>query len=208
MQRQPRNLVNLTLVARRRRHFRFFLAIFLVAEIPQKKRYLNTQECTHFLSTGVVTASSHALWRVLSKTIIRLFSLCWFDTLHVHTSEWDSLFFQNCLLSAGHGHGHAWSDSDYLNRSASLQRFRLEFTRFRADDRIRTTGCVRIRQSPYGIVGDCSDKGGHQYQWLDRFILWEVLARKRVMFMLRMMTYVVSYTLSWNWNGVVRFVSH
>jgi len=28
----------------------------------------------------------------------------------------------------------------------------------------------------YGIVGDCSDKGGHQYQPLDRFILREVLA--------------------------------
>ena len=118
MQRQPQNLVNLTLVARRRRHFQFFLAIFLFAEIPQKKRYLNTQECTHFLSTGIVTASSHALWRVLSKKIIRLFSLCWFDTLYVHTSN---SFFQVFFL-----HSHAWSDSDYLYRSTSLQRFRID----------------------------------------------------------------------------------
>ena len=47
---------------------------------------------------------------------------------------------------------------------------------------IRTTGCMRTRQSPYEIVGDSSDKGGHRYQPLDRFILREVLARRRVIF--------------------------
>ena len=29
---------------------------------------------------------------------------------------------------------------------------------------IRTTGCMRARQSSNEIVGDCSDKGGHRYQ--------------------------------------------
>ena len=76
--------------------------------------------------------------------------------------------------------------------------------------RIRTTGCMRTRQSPYEIVGDCSDKGGHRYQPLDRFILPEVLARRRVMFILCVMTYVVSYKPSqfWIWINVVRFVCH
>ena len=67
---------------------------------------------------------------------------------------------------------------------------------------------MRTRQSPYEIVGDSSDKGGHRYQPLDRFILREVLARRRVMFMLRVMMYIVSYKLILNWIGVVRFVSH
>jgi len=39
--------------------------------------------------------------------------------------------------------------------------------------------------------------GGHRYQPLDRFDLREVSGR-RVMFMLRVMTYVVSYKLFWN----------
>jgi len=37
--------------------------------------------------------------------------------------------------------------------------------------RIRTTGCMRTRQSPYKIVGHFSDKGGHRYQQLHHFIL-------------------------------------
>ena len=64
--------------------------------------------------------------------------------------------------------------------------------------RIRTTGCMRTQQSPYKIVGDCSDKGGHWYQPLDCFILREVLARKSARFMSCVMTYVVSYKLLWN----------
>jgi len=71
--------------------------------------------------------------------------------------------------------------------------------------RIRTTGCMRNRQSSYEIVGDCTDKGGDRYQPLPRFILQEVLARRRVMFMLPVLTYDVSYKLFWNWIGVVRF---
>jgi len=63
---------------------------------------------------------------------------------------------------------------------------------------IRTTGCMRTRESSYEIVGDYSDRGGPRYQPLHRFILQEVLARRRVMFMLRVMTYVVSYKLFWN----------
>jgi len=54
--------------------------------------------------------------------------------------------------------------------------------------RIRTTGCMHTWQSSYEIVGDCSDKGGHRYQPLDRFILQEVLARRRKIFMLRVMS--------------------
>jgi hypothetical protein len=54
--RQPRNFEDVTLVARRGKHFRGpgFLANFFVAEFPQKRgcfihRYFNTQEFTRFL---------------------------------------------------------------------------------------------------------------------------------------------------------------
>jgi len=70
-------------------------------------------------STGEVRASSHALWRVLSNTLIWVFGNCWVDTPHIHTSEWHFLFLQICLLSTVMV---TPSDSEYVNRSASIQR--------------------------------------------------------------------------------------
>jgi len=64
--------------------------------------------------------------------------------------------------------------------------------------RVRTTGCMRTRQSSYEFVRDCSDKDDNRYQPLQRFILQEILARRRAMFMLRVMTHVVSYKRFWN----------
>ena len=45
MRCQPRKIENVTLVARRREHFRGFWAMFLVAELPSK-RCISTQEFT------------------------------------------------------------------------------------------------------------------------------------------------------------------
>jgi len=61
LRRQQRNFENITLVARWREHFRGYLADFFVVELPQKRGCSNTQEFTRFLSTGLVSASSHAL---------------------------------------------------------------------------------------------------------------------------------------------------
>jgi len=123
----------MTLVARWREHFRGVFGNFLVAELPQKKRCFNKQEWTYLFWTGVVTAWSHALWRVLSNKIFWVLGHrdCWADTQHIHTFERDSLFFESCLLSTV---TVTPSDSDYVNRSASLQQSHLEFTRLRADD--------------------------------------------------------------------------
>jgi len=146
------------LVARWRKLFRDFWAIYFVAELPQKIGCLNAQEFTRFLSPGVVSESSLALWRVLSNKVIWVLGHCWVDIPHVHTSEWDFLIFESRLLATV---TVMPSDSDYVNRSASLQRFRLIHTSTIASTvfRIRTTGCMRTRQSPYAIVGDCSDEG-------------------------------------------------
>jgi len=73
------------------------------------------------------------------------------------------------------------NDSDHVNRSDTLQRFLLIHTSTIANTilHIRTTECMRTRQSPNEIVGDCSDEGGHWYQVLNHFILREVLACRR-----------------------------
>jgi len=70
---------------------------------------------------------------------------------------------------------------------------------------IRTTGCMRTRQSSHEIVVDCSDEGGHQYQPLDRFILREYSRRIKTSLVvgkfisvLRVMTYFVFYKLFWD----------
>jgi len=93
---------NVTLVARWREHFRGVLADFFVAELSQKRRCFYTQEFTRFLSTGVFWASNHALWRVSSNKVFRVFGHCWVDIPHIHTSEWDSLF-SYCF------NAHCWS---------------------------------------------------------------------------------------------------
>jgi len=85
-------------------HFREFLADLFVVELPQNRGCFNTQEFTRFLSIGVVSASSHALWRVLSNKVIRVSvqltfhtytplsgTLCFFKSvcLHRHSpAEW------------------------------------------------------------------------------------------------------------------------
>jgi len=76
----------------------------------------------------------HALWRVLSNNVIWGPGHCWVDIPHIYTSDWDSLFFQSCLLSTVTGSS---SDSDYVSRSASLQRFRWIHTTWSQQSRVR-----------------------------------------------------------------------
>ena len=62
MRRQPRNFANMTLVARRREHFRGFLAIFLVAQLSPKRSVLvhknslaSCQQCCHSVEPRALT---------------------------------------------------------------------------------------------------------------------------------------------------------
>ena len=167
-----------------------------VAELPRKWRCFNTQEFTRFLSNDVISASSHAFWRVLSNKVIWVLGRFWVDIPHIHTSEWDTLFFQSCSLSTV---TVTPSDSDYVNRSASPPRFRSIYTSTIAST--SSTGCMRTRQSPYKIVGDCSDEGGsllcqgprrwrEETAWKRRRVKTSLVV---VMFLLRVMTCVVFY---------------
>jgi len=205
LRRQLRKFENVTVVARWRKHFRFFLAIFLLLTSHKRKSCFNTQEFDRVLSAGVVKASNRAPLPVLSNKAIWVFNHWRVNTPHIHTSY--SLFFQSYLLSAV---TVTPSDSDSVNRSTSIQRFRLIHTTPSRRSRVQffafcTMGCMCTWLSSYEIVEDCSDKGGRNYQPLHHFILQEVLACKCVMFMLRVMIYVVSYKLFWNWIRVVRF---
>jgi len=133
---------------------------------------------------------------------------CWLNTPNIHTSEWDSLFFHSCLLSTV---TVTPSDSDYVNRSASVQRFRI----------IHTTLSWRSRIQFFAFVsrGACTSRSRRtksletvatRVVTVISHCIREVLACKRIMFMLRVMTHVVSYKLFWNWIGFVQFqfVSH
>jgi len=62
LRRQPRNFENATLVARRRVHFRGFLAIFLVSQLPPKRGLLlhknslaSYQRCSHSVEPRALT---------------------------------------------------------------------------------------------------------------------------------------------------------
>ena len=150
------------------RAFPGFLDDLFCCRTPSKKEVF---QCTRIHSLLVnwcrLSVESRALTCPFKK-IIWLLGHCWVDIPHIHTSEWDSLFFQSCLLSTV---TVMPSDSDNVNRHASLQQFRLIHTSTIASTilRIRTTGCMRTRQSPCEIVADYIDEGGHWYQTLDRY---------------------------------------
>jgi len=80
-----------------------FRAIFLVAQHSPKKRFFLTR-IHSLLVNGYVTASSHALWRILSNKVIWVLGHCWVDTPHIHTFEGDSVLSK---LFAPYCHGHA-----------------------------------------------------------------------------------------------------
>ena len=128
LRRQPRNFENVTLVARRRKYFQIFLAIFWLLNSFQKEGLLvHKNSLTSFY--GVVTASSHALSRVFSNQVIWVLGHCWVDTQHIHTFEGDSVL---CRLIALHRHGHAewlklcqqkhfsWTGSVKIHRSRTI----------------------------------------------------------------------------------------
>ena len=126
---------NVTLVARRRKHFRGFVGDDFVADLTQKKKYFHTQEFTCILSTSVVTASRHALWRVVSNQVISALGHCWVHTPHIHAytllSETLCIFKVVCFPPS-------WSRQVTWIMSIEALLFNSlgQFTRLRADDRV------------------------------------------------------------------------
>ena len=77
LRRQLRNFENVTLVARRRKHFRGVLAIFLVAQLSPKRGVLvhknslaSCQQCRHSVEPRALTCpvkhSDLSAWSLLS----------------------------------------------------------------------------------------------------------------------------------------------
>jgi len=137
----------------------FFWRFFGVLNSLQKDVFEYTR-INSLLVNGVVTASSHALWRVLSNKLLRAqdgrrskdflvlyqqthkqknkvmwaFCHCWVDTPHIHIFEGDSVY-TSCLLPTA---TVMPSDSNYVNRSASFKSFCwIIFTVNKLVDRIR-----------------------------------------------------------------------
>ena len=128
-----------------------YLAEFFVAELLQKRGCFKTQEFIRFLSTGVVSASSRTLTCPFQQSNPNVWSLLrWHPTrthLWVRLSVFLKLFVSTVTVPP--------SGSDYVNRSASHQQFRL----------IHQRRAWRLR----------SDERGHKYQALDHFLLWRTL---------------------------------
>jgi len=98
LRRQPRDLQSVRLGAYQKKNISGFFWHRLLLLNSLKKWCFTTQQLFRSLSTGVVSASSRALWRVYWNKVIWVPGHYWFDTPHVHTSDGDSLFFQSCLF--------------------------------------------------------------------------------------------------------------
>jgi len=72
------------------RAFPGVLGDFFGCSTPSKEVFNYTR--IHSLHVnGIVTASSHALWHVLSNKAIWFLGHCWLDTTHIHIFEGDSV---------------------------------------------------------------------------------------------------------------------
>jgi len=78
-----------------RKHFR----VVCYWTPSKKKRCYNPQELTRFLSTSVVAASSHALWRVLSNKVIWVSGHCRVDTPHKYKPLSETFCFSKAVCS-------------------------------------------------------------------------------------------------------------
>jgi len=93
---QPRNLENVTLISRRREHFRVFLAIFLVAQLPPKRGvwvHKNSlafyQRCSHSVEPRTLPCPFNKVLWVLGHT-----QVC---RLWMRHSPCCTLFLKNCF---------------------------------------------------------------------------------------------------------------
>jgi len=85
-------------------------------------------------------------------------------TPHIYIPLREALFYPSCLLSTV---TVTPSDSNYVNRSASLKRVRSKSTEADEYDSLHSE-CMRTRQSPCKIVADGSDEGGASH-WIVLF---------------------------------------
>jgi len=64
-----------------------------------QKRSFNSQEFARSSQRMVVTASSRALWRVLSHKVFWVFGHCWVDTPHINTFKGDPVLSKFVVCS-------------------------------------------------------------------------------------------------------------
>jgi len=166
----------------------------------------------------VSSASSHALWRALSNEVTWVLGHCRVDTPHIHTFEGDSVLSKFVVCSPP------------SRSSRIMTRIIQTWKRFVYTVSVKicteltstilcihTSGCMCTRQSPtllwpqqkkwtFGSGSLLCQKFRRRH---------EEMARKRrkmetslviMIFLLHVLTYVVSYKLFWNWIGVVQFI--
>jgi len=144
-------------MAHRREYFRGFWTIFWLLNSLQKEVFLYTR-IQSLLVNGVATASSHALWRVLSNKVIWELGHCWVDTEHINTFEEDSVLskFVVCFPPSRSRRPRLGL---CRRKRFSHKRFRLKSTPKRMCMILHSAECMRTRQSWYETVGDGSNDG-------------------------------------------------
>ena len=201
----------------------FVWRFFLVLNSLQKVGVL-IHKIISLLVNWLVSLSSHAIWGVLWNKVISVLGHCWLVILHIHTSDWDFLFFQSCLLSTV---TVTPSDSDYVNRSG-LGQLNSRDSEPTIASTILCVGAIRCVKEVCNHHGqEAGQKCGFDSSRWETFIRSaRHYARRRreetawkqrrimtrlviVIFLSRVMTYVVfNHFIFWNWISVVQFVLH
>jgi len=162
------------------------------------------------LVNGVVTASNHALWRVLSNIMIWLLGHFWVDTPHINTFERDSVF-KITLLEAPTGtllfyykdikqeivHTLLLEEYGVSKKCVIIMDSRQDWNVTLTSAR-KSGPWAQDRYCARGFGGGA--KNGVQTKKIEISLVF-------VTIMLHVLTYVVSNKKNGNWNGVVQFVS-
>jgi len=211
---------NTTLVARRREHFRVFLAIFLVDQLSPKRVVLvhknslaSCQRCRHSVEPRALTCpfkhSYLIAWSLLS----------WHPT---HKYLWGRLCFVQacCLLSTvtvTPAETRIMSTEALLSKTVSVKIPRSAWAPGSRGTKQLETVAMKIIAATRSFyfargIGSQASVGSavDEEHWAEE----TACKRKRieislvfVTIILHALTYVFSIKLFWNWNGDVRFVS-
>jgi len=119
------------------------------------------------LVNGVVTASSHALWRVLSNKVIWVLGCCWIDTPHIKTFEGDSVV-SKFVVSSPLSRSRRPRLGLCQRKRFSRKRFRFKSTPKHTCTIWHSAECMRTWQSRYETVGDGSDESDSSH-WIVLF---------------------------------------
>jgi len=216
MRHQPRNFEHTILAARRREHFRGFLAIFLDAQLSPKRDVLvhknslaSCQRCRH-------SVEPHALTCPFKHSDLIAWSLLRWHPTHKHL--WGRLCFVQacCLLSTVKvtpAETRIMSTEALLSKTVSVK---IPWSAWAPGSRgtkpLETVATREIAATEWFYfargIGSQASVGAamDEEHWAEETACKRKTIDTSLVFV-TIMLHVSTYVLFWNWNGVVRFVS-